>query len=65
MQVVRPFGDDVPLMNLGSSGGHSCGIARDGRGIVYCWGNNSNGELGDGTTMSRNLPTPVVTPRGG
>lgn len=30
--------------------------ALDQRGVVYGWGNNSAGQLGDGTTTSRRLP---------
>jgi alpha-tubulin suppressor-like RCC1 family protein len=37
---------------------HSCGIATDNR--AYCWGLNQHGQLGDGTTISRNLPTSVA-----
>ncbi len=37
---------------------HSCAIAN---GELYCWGNNSNGQLGDGTLTSRNTPTRVST----
>jgi alpha-tubulin suppressor-like RCC1 family protein len=38
---------------------HTCGVSHpDGR--VYCWGNNSQGQLGDGTRTSRLAPVPVV-----
>jgi alpha-tubulin suppressor-like RCC1 family protein len=28
-------------------------------GALFCWGYNSNGQVGDGTTINRNVPTPV------
>ena len=36
---------------------HSCAIFDDDK--VYCWGQNSVGQLGDGTTTNRNTPTVV------
>ncbi len=36
-------------------GGHTCAILDDGS--VRCWGWNDYGQLGDGTTTSRNTPT--------
>jgi alpha-tubulin suppressor-like RCC1 family protein len=37
---------------------HSCALLRDGR--VMCWGGNSSGQLGDGTTTDSAAPIPVL-----
>ncbi len=37
---------------------HSCALATDGS--LWCWGSNSNGQLGIGTTDWRQAPTRVV-----
>jgi len=39
---------------------HSCGLTTDNR--AYCWGENGNGQLGDGTTTDH--PTPVAVAGG-
>jgi alpha-tubulin suppressor-like RCC1 family protein len=36
---------------------HTCGVTIDDR--AYCWGLNSDGQLGDGTTIWRSRPVPV------
>jgi alpha-tubulin suppressor-like RCC1 family protein len=41
-----------------TAGQHSCGVTTDSR--AYCWGSNSHGELGDGTTTIRTRPVAVA-----
>jgi alpha-tubulin suppressor-like RCC1 family protein len=38
---------------------HSCGVTYADR-QVYCWGGNGDGQLGDGTTTTRLIPTAVA-----
>ncbi|WP_083195031.1 hypothetical protein [Pararhodobacter sp. CCB-MM2] len=46
------------VQSIATGGNHTCAIS--GRGNVWCWGNNNLGQLGDGTTEGRNVPTRVV-----
>lgn len=43
---------------LATGSNHTC-VVHD-NGIVTCWGDNEFGQLGDGTTLDRSVPTPVV-----
>jgi len=38
---------------------HTCGIALDGS--LWCWGDNTRGQLGDGTYQFRTSPVQVGT----
>lgn len=52
---------NVPFVAIhvaGGSGEHTCVIAPDS--TVWCWGANTAGQLGDGTTTSSMHPVPVV-----
>ena len=43
---------------LAVGGHHSCGLKSDGQ--AYCWGDNPNGALGNGSTSRSQEPAPVV-----
>ena len=46
------------VVQLAAGGSHTCVLLSDGR--VLCWGYNAHGELGDGTTANRAVPTEVA-----
>jgi alpha-tubulin suppressor-like RCC1 family protein len=48
-------GDKIILLSIGLS--HSSAISATGR--VFMWGNNDYGQLGDGTTINRNIPIQI------
>ncbi|WP_456236477.1 RCC1 domain-containing protein [Bifidobacterium xylocopae] len=61
--VNDPAGHPNTTWTTISAGGqHSLGLTTDGH--AYSWGTNSNGQLGDNTTNSRNTPGPVNDPAG-
>jgi alpha-tubulin suppressor-like RCC1 family protein len=43
-----------------TEGGFTCGLADDGQ--VLCWGSNGQGQLGNGTMIDRETPTPIALP---
>ncbi len=49
--------DADPPVKLGAGSDHSCALRRSG--AVVCWGDNSYGQLGDGTTVGRTRPVRV------
>ncbi len=40
------------------TGDHVCGITETYR--LYCWGQNADGQLGDGTLLTRTVPAPIA-----
>jgi alpha-tubulin suppressor-like RCC1 family protein len=51
---------NVPGMVVGVTGGDTHSCALNSIGAVYCWGSNTYGQIGDGTTKRRLLPTKVI-----
>lgn len=50
------LGEGVAAIAAGAE--HGCALTREGG--VACWGRNGRGQLGDGTTVTRRIPTGVV-----
>lgn len=46
------------VISVAASGASSCALRSDG--TAACWGSNSGGQLGDGTTVQRGTPVNVV-----
>jgi hypothetical protein len=60
--VAQPPGvlfASVKMAQAGFSQAHYACALQTGSGNVYCWGENGQGQLGDGTTTDRLVPTPV------
>jgi alpha-tubulin suppressor-like RCC1 family protein len=63
--IITPTSDPVPQKVPGLScvtkaavgRHHACAVSK---GDVWCWGRNDEGQLGDGTTVSRTEPRPVA-----
>jgi alpha-tubulin suppressor-like RCC1 family protein len=56
----NPVSGGITFASISAGGDHACGIST--AGVTYCWGANTNGSLGDGTTTRRNSPTAVSPP---
>lgn len=52
-----PVVGDARFSALAAGGAHTCGLTREG--LVWCWGDNTWGQLGDGSTASRPTARPV------
>jgi len=53
------FPPGVTVLGIAAGYSHSLAITDDG---LYAWGDNFNGELGDGTRLNRSLPVKVALP---
>lgn len=47
---------------VSTAANNSCAIANTGK--VYCWGDGTSGQIGNGTDASTNLPTQITMPDG-
>ena len=47
----------IAFYQISSGYNHTCGLTING--VAYCWGDNSSGQLGNGTTVPASAPTPV------
>lgn len=56
---VTPGNGTLRLVTIHGGGEHICGLTADS--TAYCWGRNAFGEVGDGTRLSRDRPTRVVS----
>ena len=55
-----PLPPSSSVFLLSDGGNHTC--ASRGDGVLHCWGDNSQGQLGDGTTTEQHLnPVPVLS----
>ena len=54
---LLPVGPSVSFASIALGDSYGCGVTNARLG--YCWGSNFNGQLGDGTTELRSVPTPV------
>ncbi|HUR95622.1 MAG TPA: hypothetical protein VMY76_13620 [Gemmatimonadales bacterium] len=50
-------GPGLAFRQISGGAAYTCGVITDDTG--YCWGGNSEGELGDGTTTRRLVPVPL------
>lgn len=56
--TVLTLSDDAIATSVSCSPLHCCLVTAAGG--IRCWGENSSGQLGDGTNVNRNIPTQVL-----
>jgi alpha-tubulin suppressor-like RCC1 family protein len=54
---VRVIGLSNPVVSISVGAQHACALTADGS--VLCWGDNANGQLGNGTQNASNIPVAV------
>jgi len=58
--LPAPVAGGLVFASLAPGSFHTCGLTA--AHAVYCWGYNFYGQLGDGTTTDRSVPTPAIRP---
>jgi alpha-tubulin suppressor-like RCC1 family protein len=53
-------GLNISVGTVSVGGASTCALVPDLPGFVFCWGDNGNGQLGDGTTTDRLFPTSLA-----
>jgi alpha-tubulin suppressor-like RCC1 family protein len=61
--VLATGGAELDVAAVSAGGVHTCAVASAG-GAVSCWGNRSNGQLGDGVLGYAVMPVPVAKATG-
>jgi alpha-tubulin suppressor-like RCC1 family protein/uncharacterized protein YjdB len=61
-QAALAFGEENSILMLVAGDEHTVALLDDGS--VWAWGNNRNGQIGDGTTFTREMPVTVIYPGG-
>jgi alpha-tubulin suppressor-like RCC1 family protein len=61
--LVESLGNDVARLALGESADHTCAVSNNG--ALWCWGENSDGQIGDGSQANRKKPVQVETTASG
>ncbi len=59
-KVSTPVGVHFDAVHAAND--YACAASREGE--LYCWGKNTGGQLGDGTTTNASVPVKVSTPEG-
>ena len=60
--AIPALGATTPVTAISAGGSSACAVVGGGpSGIARCWGANTSGQLGDGSTTLRSYPTQVKT----
>jgi alpha-tubulin suppressor-like RCC1 family protein len=57
-----PFAIHITFTTMSAGAANACGLTTTG--ATYCWGSNSNGQLGNGDTTKTNVSIPVLVGAG-